>query len=80
MAFYARRGKRDICPPTAAVTLRPEIQGVTNNLQPNNPLEVIFKTPKHINAMYKYLQDTRANHHNIVVHIKVDNSPFFEVM
>jgi hypothetical protein len=60
--------------------LRGEVQGVTNNLAANNPLDVIFKTPKHINAMYNYLQLTRAEHNNVVVHIKVDDSPFFDVM
>jgi hypothetical protein len=80
MTFYARRGKRDNCPPVDGVVLRGEVQGVTNNLASNNPLDVIFKTPKHINAMYNYLQLTRAEHNNVVVHIKVDDSPFFDVM
>lgn len=80
MTFYARRGKRDNCPAVADVVLRGEVQGVSNNLEPNNSLDVVFKSPKHINAMFKYLQLTRAEHNNIVVHVKVDDSPYFSVI
>ena len=69
MNYYARRAKREICPPVQAVVLRSAIQGVTNNLSAADPIEIIFKAPKHINAMFKHLRESRGNHNNIVVHI-----------
>lgn len=77
MAFFAIRGKRDNCPPADAVVLEEDLQGVTNNRDAENPIEVNFRTFKHVNAMYKHMQDTRANHHNIVVHVKIDDSPYY---
>lgn len=81
MCFYLRRTKRDSCPNSAAVTplLPGDVQGLTTNRAANNAFELVFKTPKHINAMYKYLSDTRAQHNDIVVHFSVDGSPFFAV-
>eukprot|EP01033_Poteriospumella_lacustris_P010150 gene10150-7239_t len=64
MNYYARRAKREICPPVQAVVLRNAIQGVTNNLSAADPIEIIFKAHKLINAMYKHLQESRGDHNN----------------
>eukprot|EP01033_Poteriospumella_lacustris_P019747 gene19747-14346_t len=77
MNYYARRAKREKCPPVQAVVLR---KGVTNNLSAADPIEIIFKAPKHINAMYKHLQESRGDHNNIVVHINIDGSPYFDIV
>lgn len=80
MSYYSIKEKRESCPSVQEVVLRNEIQGVTNNLSAENPIEVIFRTAKHLHSMYKHLQDTRADHNNIVVHVKVDDSQFFQVL
>jgi hypothetical protein len=79
MMFYARRKKSDSCPNAGAVVLRGDVLGLTTNRAADDPVEVVFKTPKHINAMFRYFHDTRLNYNSIVVHISVDNSPFFAV-
>lgn len=82
MEFYCTRTKRDNSPPAAIVTagLSADIVGVTTNRNTNHPVKQLFKTAKQLNAMYFYLQETRANFNNIVVHISVDGSPYFQVL
>lgn len=81
MAYFSIKGKRDRCPNTQATTaqLPADVQGLTTNRSQENPFTVTFKTTKHIFAMCSYFAQTRAAHHNIIVNISVDDSPFLPV-
>ena len=78
MEYYSTKSKRDrivVAPP-----IQPDIQGVTNNRNANNPVRVVFKTVKHLQDMYSFLQQSRAAHNNLIVHISVDGSSYFEIL
>lgn len=78
MEYYAFKTKRDaevVAPP-----LSNDIQGVMNNRDTNTPVRVVFKTAKHINAMYVFLQGSRAAHHDMIVNISVDGSRYFQIL
>jgi hypothetical protein len=55
------------------------IQGPTTNRDETNPITVVFKTAKHINALYAYLKHTLPQFGD-VVHFSVDGSPFLSIM
>ena len=82
MAFFSTRGKRHRCLSKAEVlaALQNDILGTSTNRNAHNPIAVLFKSSKQINAMYHFLQQTRGDFHGIVVYISVDDSPFFAVM
>ena len=82
MEYYCTRTKRDQCPVVATVTasLSNDLQGATTNRNAIHPLRVLFKTAKQLNAMYIFLQRTRSEFHDIIVHISVDGSPYFEIL
>lgn len=81
MAYYAKRSKRDPCPAIATVTaaLDPDCVGYSSNKSAVDPICVIFKTVKHFVAACNYFQATRAHHHEIVVFVRVDGSPYFRI-
>lgn len=81
MAYFSIKGKRDKCPNAQETTaqLPADVQGLTTNRSQENPFAERFKTTKHIFAMCSFLVQTHAAHHNIIVYISVDDSPFLPV-
>lgn len=78
MEYYAYKSMRD--PVVADPKLSNDIQGVRNNRDENTPVRVVFKTAKHLNAMYVFLQHSRAEHHDMIVNISVDGSGYFQIL
>ncbi len=78
MEYFSTKSKRDltvVLPP-----LQHDIQGVKNDLNSNNPVRQLFETVKHLQDMYVFLQQSRAYHNNLVVHISVEGSRFYEIL
>lgn len=78
MEYYAFKSKRD--PLVAVPPLSDDIMGVTNNRDEDHPVREVFKTVKHLNEMYSFLQRSRAAHHDIVVNISIDGSRYFQIL
>ena len=76
--YYSGRKKSDPCP--AQPILSDDIQGVTTNRDADNPVRTIFLTLKHLNAMCCFIQQSRAQHHNFIVHVSVDGSPYLQIL
>ncbi len=75
--YYSGKKKSDPCP--AQPILSNDIQGVTTNRDANNPVRTMFLTLKHLNAMYCFIQQSRAQHHNMIVNVSVDGSPYLQI-
>eukprot|EP01031_Cornospumella_fuschlensis_P031514 gene31514-38087_t len=80
--YYNGRTKRQPCPTQEVVTaeLPHFVQGYTEDLNAISAPIVTFKTAKHILGFMKYLTSARHLHHDIVVQVSVDDSPFLEVI
>ncbi len=78
MQYFSVKSKRD--PLAVSPPLEPDLQGVTNNRTPNNPVRVIFKSAKHLYDMFYFLQQSRSAHHDFIVNISVDGSPYLPIL
>ena len=81
-SFYNGRTKRQACPDAATVTaqLPNFVQGYTQNLNANLAPIVTFKAAKHVMAFAAYLAGSRNQHHNIIVRMNLDDSPFLRIV
>lgn len=78
MEYFAFKSKRD--PIVANPPLSNYVQGVTNNLDENTPVRVVFKTAKHLHEMYLFLHRSRAEHNDMVVYFSVDGSGYLPIL
>lgn len=78
MEYFAFKRKRD--PIVANPPPSNYVQGVTNNLDENNPVREVFKTVKHLHEMYLFLRRSRAEHNDMVVYVSVDGSGYFPIL
>lgn len=76
MEYFSFKSKRD--PVVVNPPLSIYVQGVTNNLDANTPVRVVFKTVKHLHEMYLFLQSSRVTHHDMIVNFSVDGSGYIQ--
>lgn len=81
MSVFAVRTKRDgnLTALGATQLLDLEIQGVTGDKDAAHPVQLVFKTAKHIWGMAEFLRSQKYLYNNVGIFVSVDKSPFIEV-